>query len=108
MIVKVIDVNVVELTALTMFGDMRSTAAGGADIVIVAVVVVPNESNTFNVTGPAATFAGKVTFTDEPFQIPPSQDWRIPSGEPLLVPPEPAQALPVSLKAFDGSLDVVI
>jgi hypothetical protein len=55
-------------------------------MVIVAVVVVPTESNTFKVTVPAETLAGNVTVIGEPVQT-----------------PFPA----VVLKAFDGSVEVV-
>ena len=76
-----------ELTMLTRFGDISSGPGVGPIIVMVAVAVAPRESNTFRVTVPAATFAGKVTTTGDPVQR-----------------PTPA----VVLKALDGSVEVVI
>ena len=76
-----------ELTTLTSFGDISNAPGVGAIIVMVAVVAPPTASSTFRVTVPAVTFAGKVTTTGDPFQI-----------------PFPA----VVLNPFDGSVEVVI
>ena len=84
-----------ELTTLTMFGDMSSAAGVGASIVIVAVVVFPKESNTFSVTSPAVTFAGKVTVMGVPFVV-------------LVFAAVHTPFPNVVLKALEGSLEVVI
>ena len=83
-----------ELTTLTMFGDINSAPGVGASIVIVALVVVPKESNTFSVTEPAVTFAGKVTVMGVPLVV------LVFAGFQSPVPG-------VVLKAFDGSVEVV-
>jgi len=89
-----------ELTTLTMFGDMCSAAAGGAIIVMLAEAVFPKESNTVRVTGaaPAVTFAGNVTIIGVPLGVLPEVVWS----------QTPAAGVPLALKAFEGSLDVVI
>ena len=87
MIVKSTGCASAELTTVTNAGNIFSAAGGGASIVMVAVVVAPRESNTFSVTVPAVTPAGKVTTTGVPIQSP---------------SPGPES------KAFEGSLEVVI